>query len=561
MKFYSKVGVILLAGSTLLPGAMAAAKKAKTEAPAAPAVTADDVKALRDALAAQAAQIESLKQQMAARDAAWQQTQQQLADAKAAASAANDKAAAVETASVPKESFDKLNGELADVKTTLANNAQNALDEQKRVSGLEGTLGRFRWTGDVRVRGESFFQQGVVDRTRARIRVRFGFDGRLNDDFLAGVALATGVLTDPISTNSTLTDFFQKKTIGLDRGYVTYNPRAHKWLSLTGGKWAYSWTRTSDTFDPDLNPEGFNEKFSFDLPKQKNIKNVTFQAIQLLFNEVGGGGDSYAVGGSASSRLQFGRLTLTPSYTAMNFNRADAILNASAYQVGATTTGTTGTGAIGPLPVPGPGPGCATGNGLPNKFGPCAFGPQGVTNATYVDSKGVQHFYSGFLYSDLIIGGQIKTGTSALAARFPVNFNFEWLDNLRAVSAAPTVDSKGVLTTSPHGKQNTAYYFEASLGQNRNKGDVQVGYAFNHQEQDSAIASFTESDQRAPTNIEQHRFFALWKVAPNTSANFTYWYGHTLDTSLLNAAIAKGLKPGQTDPYLSRLQFDLVYSF
>ena len=123
-------------------------------------------------------------------------------------------------------------------------------------------MGRFRFNGDIRVRGEGFYQDtpGFFDRNRARVRVRFGFDGKLSDDFVAGLSIATGTLGDPTSTNSTLTNFFDKHTIGLDRGYITYNPLAHKWLSLTGGKFAYTWQRTSVTFDPDLNPEGFQRE-------------------------------------------------------------------------------------------------------------------------------------------------------------------------------------------------------------------------------------------------------------------------------------------------------------
>jgi Putative porin len=77
----------------------------------------------------------------------------------------------------------------------------------------------------------------------------------LAEDFTGGFFLATGSLGDSNSTNETLTNFFDRKTVGLDRGYIAYQPLAHKWLQLTGGKFAYPWQRTSVTFDPDLNPE------------------------------------------------------------------------------------------------------------------------------------------------------------------------------------------------------------------------------------------------------------------------------------------------------------------
>ncbi len=158
--------------------------------------------------------------------------QQQLQQAQAAASDAQAKAAAAESAAnSQKDTVVKLDSDMADVKTTLTNTAVGTQDEQKRMSALEGLVGRFRFNGDVRVRGETFVQDGTQDRNRARIRVRFGFDGKLNDDFIAGISLATGALGDPTSTNESLTNFFDRKTIALDRGFITYNPIAHKWIS------------------------------------------------------------------------------------------------------------------------------------------------------------------------------------------------------------------------------------------------------------------------------------------------------------------------------------------
>src|SRR5438477_6234457 len=219
-------------------------KKAPSK-PAEPAVTAADVQALKDALAAQQQQIQQLQQSLAQRDQAVQAAQQAAQQAQTTAGEAEQKASAAASASADKDSVAKLNSDLTDVKTTVQNQLLTTQDEQKRVSLLEGTLGRFRWTGDVRVRGESFFQKGVADRNRARVRVRFGFEGKLNDDFIGGVAVASGSFRDPTTTNESLTNNFDRKTIGIDRAYITYNPIAHRWLSLTGGKFAYPWQKTA----------------------------------------------------------------------------------------------------------------------------------------------------------------------------------------------------------------------------------------------------------------------------------------------------------------------------
>jgi len=313
------------------------AKKALSKQPG-KAVTAADVQALKDGLAAQQQQILQLQQALAQRDQAAEEAQQLAQQTQAAANDAQQKAAALATtAGADKDTVTKLNSDLTDVKSTIQNQLVTVQDEQKRVSALEGAFGRFRWAGDVRVRGESFFQEGVADRNRARIRVRFGFEGKLSEDFVSGVALATGSLGDPTTTNETLTNNFDRKTVGLDRAYITYNPVAHKWLSLTGGKFAYQWQRTQITGDPDLNPEGFNEKLSFDIHQIPVVQNLTVQGMQLIFNEVSGTGglyhghDSFAVGGQVSSKLAFKIWTATPSFMILNWRYADAILNSSAF--------------------------------------------------------------------------------------------------------------------------------------------------------------------------------------------------------------------------------------
>ena len=557
MKNLLRWGALLLMVGTMAAQTAPRKKTVRKAVTAAPAITAEDVKALRDALAAQQQQIEALKQAMASRDAAWQQGQQKLMQAQADAGEAKTKAAAIEaSANQQQESVTRLSSDMADVKSTITNSAISTQDDQKRVSALETTLGRFRFNGDVRVRGESFFLKNTADRNRARVRVRFGFEGKLNDSFAAGVAISTGSLGDPTSVNTTFTNFFDRKTIGLDRAYLTYQPGNHKWLQLTGGKFAYTWIRTPVTFDSDLNPEGFGEKMSFDF--HGPIKNVTVGAMQILFNEASKGADSYATGGQISARLEpFGSWwTMTPSFSAIKWNKPDAILQAGAFAVQATSggviipPGTTPT----PVPTPGEGPGCATtGSTLP-KVPPCVFAPGGFTNANTVDAAGVPHYLSGFFYADFILNNTIKTPWK----RLPLNVLAEYEDNLNA--ADHPIDSTGVINTAIS-KQSHAYYFDVSMGQVRNKGDVQFGYAWLRQEQDSVLASFNESDQRAPTNTLQNRIYGLWRVHPNVTAAYTVWIGRTLNTNLANAIKGSGVAIGAKDNNLKRMQFDLIYSF
>jgi hypothetical protein len=543
-------------------------------------VTAKEVQDLKEAVTAQQQQIRQQNQLVEQLRSQLQQlvdaTQQANAAAQKAASsvdqAQSTAAQAQQSATQAKSVADQAAFNAEDVKSALAVVNTTTQDERRQLSALEALVGRFRFSGDVRIRGESYFQSGVPDDNLARIRVRFGMDGQLNQDFIAGFALATGSLGNPTSTNETLTNVFDRKTIALDRGFITYNPVAHSWLTLTGGKFPYPWQRTSVTFDPDLNPEGFDEKASFDFSGP--LQNVNIQGIELLYNQANGkpgipSQDSYALGMQIAGRLAFGPWTATPSFLSLKWNRPDAILQESAFATAATTTGyqpPTPTGGPTPspitgIPIPGEGQGCAKGTSFPS-FPPCVFAPNGMTNATYVDSKGVPHFYSGYNYADFILPNQIQTGFT----RLPVNILLEFLDNLDAESHP--LNTKGAVI-STLGSQNKEYGFDVSVGQVKNKNDIQVGYAWYREEQDAAIASFVESDQRAPTNILQNRIYALWKLRANTLASFTWWHGRALNTNLENnvalfnnySSVATITKPGQQEPYLNRLQFDLIYTF
>src|ERR1700686_3624916 len=266
-------------------------KRAKTAAAAAPAASQQDVQTLRDLVLAQQKQLEAQNQQVhqlqdqlhevldavQQSNATAQKLQTGAEQAQATAAQAEQSAADAQHAAAEATS--------AAVSATSATSLlqTQAKAEQTKLEAFQSVLGRFRLSGDIRMRGENYTQSGIQDRNRARIRVRLGLDGQLNEDFVGSIALAMGSLGDPTTTNETLTNAFDRKTIALDRGYITYSPVAHPWLSLTGGKFPYLWQRTSVTGDPDLNPEGFDQKLSFNY--NGFVQNLTVQAIALLYNE------------------------------------------------------------------------------------------------------------------------------------------------------------------------------------------------------------------------------------------------------------------------------------
>jgi len=551
-------------------------KRAKpAAAPVAPAASQEDVQALRDLVMAQQKQLEAQNQQMRQlqdqlhqvvesvqqSNATAQKLQSGADQAQATAAQAQQSAADAQHAAAEATSA----AASATSATSLLQSQAKA--EQTKLEAFQNVLGRFRLSGDVRMRGENFTQDGTQDRNRARVRVRLGVDGQLNEDFVGSIALATGSLGDPTTTNETLTNAFDRKTIALDRAYIAYSPVAHPWLSLTGGKFPYLWQRTSMTGDPDLNPEGFDQKVS--LNHNGFLQNFSVQAMELLYNESSTGQDSYVLGAQAQARLKAGPWSATASVLNQHWNRPDALLQATAFEVGATTTGSS---TVGSLPVPGEGQGCSATGNLP-KFAPCALAPNGMTNATFIDAAGKPHFYSGFDLLDFIVNNQIQTG----ASEFPINLILEYEQNLDA-STHPLSAAKGDPVLANLGSQNKAYTADFSVGRAVRRNDLLFGYAWLRQEQDSVLATIAESDQRAPTNILQNRVYANWKVRSNTLASFTWWYGRTLDTNLENnaalynnwggfvsnaAVTGKSTisAPGQQEPWLNRFQFDLVYTY
>lgn len=547
--------------------AKVAAKKHKAKIKAKTNVTtstsSEDLRQLKDQIHAQQDEINALKQSVAAHDTQAAETKQSAEEAQKSAAAAQEKAAATEAVAASANSkVETVQSDISDLKTSATNTALTIQDEQKRASGLEAVLDRFHFYGDVRIRYENFFQDALIasgsttgtayqDRNRFRLRLRFGVDGKLAEDFRAGFALASGSPYDPTSTNQTLSDGnpgssqayattgvdFERMPIYIDKAYVAWNPKAFSEFTMTAGKFGYTWVRTGPVMDSDINPEGFSEKLAFKI-QNPILKEVSVVGTQLVLATFDSGSsypqnlDSWAYGIQAGAKLKLGkRWTMVPTYGFTNFVRPDqAIFNYNGQGYDKSLVGTKVAVSIG---------GTTTGY---------AFAPNGMSNCTknktyYTGSTANTTpttglgFCSQYQYSDFIVSNAIDTGLAWL----PLNVVIEYEKNLGA-KASPK-DGK---------LHDSLFYSEASLGKLKNKGDVQFGYAYNTSEQDAVIASFAESDQYQPTNTEEHRFFVNWKVRNNAQIGYTQWIGRYLNTTLVSKA---------NNPYMYRGQLDVVYTF
>jgi hypothetical protein len=159
---------------------------------------------------------------------------------------------------------------------------------------------RFRFNGDVRVRGQGdFFPSGNVvgngssfwnynsinsgspfdytntsvnppfsnvdqDRTRARLRARFGVEVELGNGFTSGFRIATGESSSPVSQNQSLgggNGNFSKYAIWLDRGFIQYERGTRdKNVSVTLGRFENPFFASSMIWSDDLGFDGMAVK-------------------------------------------------------------------------------------------------------------------------------------------------------------------------------------------------------------------------------------------------------------------------------------------------------------
>ena len=174
-------------------------------------------------------------------------------------------------------------------------------------------LNRISLFGDIRLRHEGFFQDGVDARNRERFRLRVGARIQISDELEGGIRLVSGDPNEIISNNQTMTDVFTRKPINIDNVYITIRPAKSiglekAFFSVTGGKFVVNFFRPRATmlselvFDEDLTPEGAAEEITV-LEGQGVFRNLKLLGGQWALKEISNGPDSYMVGEQAVLNL------------------------------------------------------------------------------------------------------------------------------------------------------------------------------------------------------------------------------------------------------------------
>jgi len=388
-------------------------------------------------------------------------------------------------------------------------------EAQKKIDELYKKFGAIRFSGDLRFRAETFRNQGFdaltesPDRNRLRIRARLALDGTINKNFDWGIRLASGIFTDPISTNQTLTDFFERKPFTLDRAFVRYDSKTDNvGVQLVAGKFDPTFRRTQMVWDDDINVEGASEALYF---KTKSaLRQVKLVAFELPFNEVSAGKDGVLFGGQAQTDWQFSHVVsanLNLGY--YDWNHVDQVL----LGLGALATQVNG--------------GIFNGAGVTGNQNRAL----GTTNRIVRNAAGQPiGFLAGFNLVDVL--GNI---TWQANGRFPVTFTFDFVHN----------------ATGRVRDEKNGYWVGAQVGQTKEKGDWLFGYFFTRIEQDAVLVPFNFSDILA-SNSRAHMPTLAYQVANNVMLQ---WNG------LFSQRANKVLTASPDNRYLNRMQFDVIFKF
>lgn len=451
---------------------------------------------------------------------------------------------------------------------------------KKTTDTVAKQLGNIAFSGDLRLQYDSIYGQlnaapnnadqtilgnELSARQRLRLRARLAMRGEIGKTFDWGLRFSTGGLSDVISANQVLTDFYNRKQFALDQAYLTWKPKSAPGLRLQGGKFETPWLHTEMTFDNDIQPEGINESYARDF-KNSRLQNLTLVAWQLPFlernaafirnvnNEVSidqsrrAGRDLALYGGQLRTRFAIAPKTdLTLSATDLYFSGTQFITPVQFFgnQVQLPVTITIPASGNAPAQI-------VTGQALiARDLLVAGNGNLGISSATNNALNRDGRLASGYNLVDII--GRLDLTQSK---RFPVALILNYVTNTqtRSVVAAGT---NGANVLQPN-HENKGFWAEVSAGKTKARGDLFFDYTFTRIEKDAVLTPFNFSDIAQQSDIRANRVIFTYTVDPRVLLTATGIFTQRANGLLgvFTAAPANSLNRQTV-----RLQFDTTFRF
>jgi hypothetical protein len=351
--------------------------------------------------------------------------------------------------------------------------------------------------GDVRIRNESFFQDGTTDRIRQRFRLRFGAKVKPSDEVELAFKLASGNPDDPISNNQTFSDTFTFKDINIANAYIKLAPAKsigldRPWVTLMGGKFDVPMYRvpapTQLVYDNDLTPEGFYESLKVVDEKEGILRGLSMNLGQWIVQEKSNSGESAIFAFQGLGTLAFGDVLLNLAVSDYKYNDPDSIAQAknSNSDLAITNFVQLSDGTI--------------------------VGGKSVGPTTDADGNPVTitRMISGF--NDLEVGGDLLIPTPM--KQFPVRIYGGYVNNTEANTSA-----------------DDGYQAGFTIGSSNAPGDFHFSYAYEYLKTDAVVSAFSDSDfgRSGGTNTKAHILQAGYVLTKYFSLLSTAWIDKPVD--------------------------------
>jgi len=356
----------------------------------------------------------------------------------------------------------------------------------------------------------------TVDRQRMRIRARLGVNAAISNEFRAGLRLATGNTTNPVTTNQTLGTTLNKYNFLLDRAFVEYQPAS--FAKVWGGRFENPFFSTDLVWDEDIAFDGVAARLDGQAPNGLRLFSAAgaFPIENTVFNFP----DNSNIKQNSRDKWLYGAqggVEWQPMRT------YDFKFGASYYHFAALDGRVSSPCTVFSAADP-----CDTDNSRPGflQQGNTLFAirdlltPAGVTNPPTF-----QYYGLATAFHELNLTARFDYGgNNPLHVIFDGDYARNLAFDAAKIAAKNPVNNRGAASggasVGPWEGGGTAYQARLTFGYPnvRERGDWNLGVAYRYLESDSVVDAFTDSDfHLGGTNAKGYVFGGTLGIGHNVN--------------------------------------------